>query len=104
MGGLTTSKRIEPNAVGGYLQALRGKNTLEIKKSIEESRNAVGRSHVVIVDSEKMKLLIGVTGLGSGGISRGALWRIIPGGVVEMKLRRSINPEKVQREEKIEEA
>ena len=44
-GGLASVKRIEPQAVGGYLQSLRGKNSAEIKKSIEESRNGFGRSH-----------------------------------------------------------
>ena len=43
-GGLTTPKRIEPQSVEGYLQALSEKKTMEIRRAIEESRNANGRS------------------------------------------------------------
>ena len=42
-GELASEKRIEPNAVGGYLQALRTHHVAELKKSIEESRGAVVR-------------------------------------------------------------
>ena len=72
-GGLTTSKRIEPSAVDGYLQALRGKNSLEIKKSIEESRNAVGRSHVARSESNRMEFRGDVSRTGEGNITKSPL-------------------------------
>ena len=44
-GGLASSERIEPPAVEGYRQALRGKNSADIKKAIEESRNGFGETY-----------------------------------------------------------
>ena len=41
--GLTSSKRIGLKAADGYLHAPRERNSAEIEKSIEESRNQVGR-------------------------------------------------------------
>ena len=42
-GGLLPSKRIETNAVEGYLQALRNQNAADVKKSVEGSRNNIGK-------------------------------------------------------------
>ena len=38
-GGLPSQKRIEAGAVDGYLQALRRQHTLEVRQSIDESKN-----------------------------------------------------------------
>ena len=46
-GGLCSGKRIEANAVEGFLQSLRAQNNAEWKKSVEESRGEVGRSSEV---------------------------------------------------------
>ena len=43
-GGLTSSKRIEPQAVEGYLQALRERNSADIKKMVAEGNTGTGRS------------------------------------------------------------
>ena len=43
-GGLTSSKRIEHQAVEGYLQDLRERNSAEIKRMISEGKTGTGRS------------------------------------------------------------
>ena len=45
-GGLLTRKRIESGAVEGYLQALRRQNTIEVKKTVEESKNTGRKTKV----------------------------------------------------------
>ena len=81
-GGLTTSKRIGPQAVGRYLQALREKNTLKIRRSVEASRNATGRSRAterkVCVES-RWAMWKNIPRMSEEGIKR-SLWWAIPRG------------------------
>ena len=43
-GGLASAKRIDPQSVGGYFQALRDRNAADIKKMIAHGKTGAGKS------------------------------------------------------------
>ena len=96
-GCLTTSKAIEPKSVEGCVQALREKNTFAIRKSIEESRSAIGRSRVaegeICAESRSIQWkdsLVGEEGIANSPLAGYPRWKSSDVGRTIVKLPENI--------------